>query len=171
MTNYRKIILFIILVIGNLYFLLTQCAFAKNQIELYFFYGEGCPYCAQMTVHLKEIQEQYPQLKINAFEVWHHPFNQKLLNTLAEAYQVKPTGVPVVFIGHLALEGVNKQVIWQIKEEVRRCSIAQCSSPIEKIKVVKDKKRELNWQNIGIFAGAIIFLFLLLNLLKKKKSG
>lgn len=175
MTNYKKTRLFlfllIIFVIGNLYFLFTRFAFSKNQIELYFFYGQDCPYCAKMADILKEVQGQYPELKINALEVWYNPQSQKLLTALAESYKIKPEGVPVVFVGNLAVEGTDSGAIWQIKEEVRRCSISPCPSPIEKIKI-EENKLVPNFKNIGLIAGGlVIFLILIFSFLKKKKSG
>lgn len=140
----------------------------SKAIELYFFFGQGCPYSAKIAQALQEIQKNFPQLKVNAFEVWFYPQNQKLLETLAREYKIRPKWVPVVFVGDLAVEGAEPSQIFQIKEEVRRCSIADCPSPIERIKVSPNKV-QLNWKNIGIFSGVVIFLFLFINLLRKKK--
>lgn len=162
-----KRIIFLFFIVYCLKF--PVCFAQEKTIELYFFYDKGCPYCAQMAQELQKIQEEYPQLKINAFEVWSHLQNQKLLNALSEAYKIKPSGVPVVFVGNLAIEGVDPYTLWQIKEEVRRCMIVKCFSPIEKIKMTENKVK-INWKNILIFTGAIVFIIFLISLLKKKRG-
>ncbi len=150
------------------YFLLFINFSLAKDIELYFFFGSGCPYCAQMASYLQEIQKDYPQLKINPLEVWHNLQNQKLMLALAEVYKIKIEGVPVVFVGDLAIEGAGLSQVLQIKEEVRRCSITSCPSPIEKIKTIPSQT--INWKNVALFfGGLIIFLILIFTLLKKKK--
>ncbi len=38
-----------------LFFLLSSIAFAENNVDVYFFYGQGCPHCAQMEPFLAQI--------------------------------------------------------------------------------------------------------------------
>jgi glutaredoxin len=166
MNNKQKIISFFLLLL-TFYLLFSNFAYGKT-IELYFFWGSGCPHCANMASVLKEINASYPTLKINTFEVWHSPANQTMLNAVAEGYNFKPAGVPVIFIGDKAIEGDSQTAIAQLKEAVKNCSISDCSSPIERIKLSKNKI-QFNWSNLGILAGVIIFIFLLINLFKKKK--
>lgn len=167
MSNCRKLVIFLgLFAICSL--LSVDFSLAKNQIDLYFFYGQGCPYCAQMSQVLKEIQEKYSQLKINALEVWYNQNNQKLLTAMSEAYKIKPEGVPVIFIGEQAIEGAGAGEIFQVKEAVRVCSISDCSSPIKKIKTIPAKT--LNFKNIALFLGGlVIFLIITLSFFKKKK--
>jgi len=162
-----KIISFFFL-LSTFFLLFSNFAYAKT-IELYFFWGSGCPHCANMTQVLQEISAQYSELTIRRFEVWYSPANQTMLNAVAEGYNFKPEGVPVIFIGDKVIEGDSQNAIAQLREAVKNCSINDCSSPIEKIKVSKNRI-QFNWPNLGILAGVLIFIFLLINLLKKKKS-
>jgi len=166
MTNNLKIFFFFLL-LAIVFLSFVNFSLAKN-IELYFFFGQTCPYSAQLAQKLIEISDQYPSLKIRTFEVWHNPQNQKLLNALAEAYKIKVENVPVVFIGDLAVEGSDSSTLWRIKEEVRRCSIVNCPSPIEKIKI-KEKKNKINWKILATTFGIIILIIFLIPLFKKKK--
>ncbi|MFN3301786.1 MAG: hypothetical protein ACK413_02020 [Patescibacteria group bacterium] len=149
-------------------FLFFSFAYSKT-IELYFFWGSGCPHSAQMAQFLREISPQYPELKINALEVWYNPANQKLLLAMAEGYKMKFEAVPVVFVGNLSIEGAGPSQFFQIKEEIRRCSISGCPSPIERIKTVPAKN--LNFKNIALFfGGLIIFLIIVFSFFKKEKK-
>lgn len=166
MIKNQKIIIFI-------FFLTIFCLFpffqthAQN-IDLYFFWGSGCPHCANMASVLQEINASYSTLKINTFEVWYNPNNQRLLNAVADGYNFKPSGVPVIFVGDQVIEGDSQTAINRLKEAIRQCSVNECISPKDKIKTSKNKII-LKWDNIGILAGIIIFIFLIISLLKKKK--
>lgn len=168
MTKNQKIISFFLL-LSTCYFLLSNFTYSKA-IDLYFFWGSGCPHCANMAQVLKEISAQYPELEIKTFEVWYIPNNQKLLTVMAEAYnKFKPGGVPVIFIGDQVIEGDGQTEIIRLKEAVRICSISSCVSPIEKIKTVSSKT--INFKNIFLFgAGLIVFLVIIFTLFKKKKK-
>lgn len=167
MTKYPKIICFFLLLF-TFCLLFSNFAYGKA-IELYFFWGSGCPHCAKMAQVLQEIKTQYPELNSpHSFEVWYNPNNRRLLNAMAAGYNFEPTSVPVIFIGEKVIEGDSQASINQLKEAVKQCSVLDCISPIDKIKTSKNKI-ELNWGNIGIFAGVVIFIFLIVSLLRKNK--
>lgn len=147
--------------------LFFNLAYSKT-VDLYFFWAHDCPYSTQMALKLQEIQTQFPELKINALEVLYNPQNQKLMRALAEIYKVRIDNVPVIFVGNLAVQGAGSNQVLQIKEEIRRCSISGCPSPIEKIKTVPAK--QFNFKNITLlFGGLIIFFIIFISVLKKKK--
>ncbi len=168
MNHKEKIIIFSV-IFYVLFFIFNISFTYSKAIDLYFFWGSGCSHCANMAQVLKEISAQYPELKINTFEVWYNSNNQKLLAVMAEAYNFKPEGVPVIFIGDQVIERDGQTEIIQLKEAVRICSISSCVSPIEKIKTVSSKT--INFKNIFLFgAGLIIFLIIIFKLFKKKKK-
>lgn len=170
MTRIQKtLFIFLLFTISSL--LLVNFSLAKNPIELYFFFGQGCPYCTKMAQALSEIQKQYPELKINPLEIWYNSQNQRLMMALVEVYKVKIEGVPVVFIGDKVIEGSGQAEIFQIKEEVRRCSISSCASPIDKIET-RERALALNFKNIGLIGGGLfIILVLIFTFFRKKKIG
>ena len=43
-------------------------AFAAEEVDVYLFYGEGCPHCEAEEEFLDEIKEEY-NLNINTYEV------------------------------------------------------------------------------------------------------
>ena len=88
-------------------FLLTipASASAKN---IYFFYGDGCPHCAKEEVFLKNVvEEKYPDININEYEVWSNSKNAQLLREAASKINLKVSGVPVLIIGDKAVVGFH----------------------------------------------------------------
>jgi len=166
--NFKRIIVIFFVIFYFLFFIFYISFASSKTIDLYFFYGQNCPYCLKMAQELTKIQERYPQLKINTFEIWHNPQNQRLMNALAETYKVRVGGVPVIFIGEKVIEGAGGGEIFQIREAIRQCSISFCPSPIEKIKI--ENRKQLDFKKIGlILGGFFIFLILIFSFLKKKK--
>ena len=121
--------------------------FAQKSIELYFFYKEGCPYCAEAKPFLENLEKKYPQLKVREFEISGDEKNQKLFFLLADAYGQKIEGVPTIYIGDKVISGFNEMISFQIEQAVQDCiqgvqnegeagvlPFQLCFSPIEKLK-------------------------------------
>ncbi|OIO65804.1 hypothetical protein AUJ68_01965 [Candidatus Woesearchaeota archaeon CG1_02_57_44] len=72
----------------------------------YFFYGQGCPHCANVEPKLHDLVST-GQADIHWMEVYQNRTNALLLNTLLETYQVPASarGVPIVFVGDSYLSG------------------------------------------------------------------
>lgn len=106
-----------------------------NSVDLYFFYGQGCPHCAQAEQDLSVLNQQYPNLNIKRFEVFYSQQNRQVYFLVAGAYGLDVAGgaVPGLFIGEKSLLGWNSYNLSQIRNEVIRCSSQKCLSPIEKV--------------------------------------
>ena len=76
-------------------------------VEVYYFWGDGCPVCAQQKVYLDELVERYPEVTVHSFEVWNDRDNLALLQAFSTAFGRSVTGVPVTFIGEDAWIGFN----------------------------------------------------------------
>jgi len=50
-----------------------------NGVNIYFFWGEGCPHCAKEKPFLEKLEEKYPEVKVYDFEVWKNSENRQLL--------------------------------------------------------------------------------------------
>ena len=56
----------------------------QDQIDIYFFYGDGCPHCAKEKIFLKNLEEKDPDVNVNSYECWYNKDNQKLLREIAK---------------------------------------------------------------------------------------
>jgi len=76
-----------------------------SKINLYFFYGNGCPHCAKEEKFLNQLQKEYLNLDIKRFEVWYNRDNAKLLSDLGEQLDLNVSSVPLLIIGDRIVSG------------------------------------------------------------------
>jgi cytochrome c biogenesis protein CcdA/glutaredoxin len=131
----RKKILFAILFFA---FLLIGAnkTLALNKVTIYFFWGQGCPHCAQEKPFLEELKQKYPQLEVKEFEVYYSKENQELFQKVAQAYKTQAQGVPTTFIGKDFLVGfATKETTGKEMENlIQNCLQNSCPSPEEILK-------------------------------------
>ncbi|GAB3259735.1 hypothetical protein [Nocardioides dilutus] len=77
----------------------TAVANADDEVVLTLFWGDGCPHCAKEKEWLADAVEDYPQLTVRSYEVWHDERNRVLLEETAAGMGFEATGVPVTIIG------------------------------------------------------------------------
>lgn len=94
----RKIILFFML-------LLFSSVVAAQEITIKVFYGEECLHCADEKIFLSKMQEKYPDLDIEYYEVWYNESNAQYFVEYAREMGVEPSGVPLTFIGNHSIIG------------------------------------------------------------------
>ncbi len=82
----------------------------NSQINLYFFYGEGCPHCAKEEIFLNKLEEKYSQIDIHRYETWYNTENAALLDKLKNKLHFN-SGVPVLIIGEEAIVGYSSYEI------------------------------------------------------------
>ena len=89
------LILFLVLISLNL-------VNAQEKTCVYFFYGDGCQYCAKIEPMIDGLTSRSNfQVEIYKFEIYNNRSNLVLLNQLFDNYNIteKDRGIPVIFIG------------------------------------------------------------------------
>lgn len=94
----------------------------ENKVNIYFFYGDGCPHCSNEFKAFERIKEEYGELyNLYTFETWYNKDNYKLLNVFASAMNDTVKGIPYTIIGGKSFKGFGKSteeaIIDAIKEE------------------------------------------------------
>ncbi len=79
-------------------------------VNVYYFWGDGCPVCAQQRVFLEWLEERYPEVRVHAFEVYFETVNRVLLQAFSDAFDQAVVGVPVTFIADQGWIGFNQQM-------------------------------------------------------------
>ena len=96
---------------------------ADNSVCAYYFYGDGCHYCAQIAEYLDQVEQDYPDLELDKFEVWYDSENNKLLQDYFNAYNVPEgpgqRGVPALFIGDSYLIGLGP-IVQNLTAEIEK---------------------------------------------------
>jgi glutaredoxin len=94
----------------------------KHDVNLYYFYGEGCPHCADAKPFLEKLENKYPELTIQSFETWYNKENADLFVSMSTACGTKVVGVPTFFIGHKSIVGFDNEKVRgkEIEKEVTK---------------------------------------------------
>ncbi|RLC38269.1 hypothetical protein DRH27_02695, partial [Candidatus Falkowbacteria bacterium] len=81
-----------------LLFFLPQ-AQAADSINLYFFYGDGCPHCAKEEEFLARLENNYQNLNIYNFEIYNNSENREKYSKVAKEMNINTSGVPLLIVG------------------------------------------------------------------------
>ncbi len=100
-----------------------------GKIIIYFYWGDGCPHCAEAKPFLADLQQRYPQIELRAFEVWNNPENQNQFSLMAQNYGTEAKYVPTIFIGEKYWVGFSDQIAEQIEAQVEVCTVTACPDP------------------------------------------
>jgi cytochrome c biogenesis protein CcdA/glutaredoxin len=104
---------------------------AAGDVTIYFFWGDGCPHCAEEEPFLESLAQKYPQVKIQKYEVWYDKANQEILKNVADAMNFDPKGVPVTIIGEKYWIGYRAEYNTEFEAAVKDCIFNTCKSPID----------------------------------------
>jgi len=77
-----------------------------SALDVYFFYGQGCPHCANVEPCLAEIERQYP-LRLHRFDIYSNRSCVSVFDDYSERYglPLEQRGVPSVFVSDTYLVG------------------------------------------------------------------
>jgi len=110
----------------------------QPSVEINLFYSAICPHCKQEREFLKELETEYPQLRVKDYEVFYNSNNKKILNEFYEKYQVpeKDRGwVPITFTGKKYFIGFNNQIGNEIETCIKECVAGTAAVAPQKIKI------------------------------------
>ena len=91
---------------------LDDITFEENVVNVYYFWGNGCPHCARQFEFLNEINVEIGEkFNLYAFEVWHNEDNAELVHEIAEMMDTTFRGVPFTVIGDQVITGFRPDEI------------------------------------------------------------
>lgn len=71
----------------------------ENQVNIYFFWGKGCPHCAKEKVFLENLVQKYPNIELKSFEL-NKSESIKLLQKASELLNTDTRSIPFTVIGN-----------------------------------------------------------------------
>ncbi len=98
-----KKIIYTILI--TLLFIPTIAFAANKDIDIYLFYGDGCPHCAQLEKFLDKYLPKNKDVKLHKYEVWYDSDNAKLYKEVHELLNDNSSGIPYLVIGNDSIVG------------------------------------------------------------------
>jgi len=106
----------------------------SNPVNVYFFWGDGCPHCAAEKTFLSQLVEKYPGVNIQGYEVWHNPDSSKLLQRVAQNLDAQVQGVPFTVIADKTFSGFSPTLTGpQIEDLVKYCQANICPDPVSAV--------------------------------------
>ena len=110
-------------------------------LNVYLFYGDGCPHCAKEKEYLNELKETY-DIDLKFYEVWYDEDNVDLLNRVQDALDAESNYVPYTVIGDNHFVGFNDDTKTQIKKAINECTEKNCDDIVSKVinneEIIKD---------------------------------
>ena len=115
---------------------------AKEEINVYVFYGDGCSFCEKLLSYMSTLEnddEYNDKYELVAYEVWHDSENIKLKNEVGKYFNYESNGVPFYIIGENYFVGYSSDNNEKIKNTI--ISEYNKQNYIDVVdKVIKDNK-------------------------------
>ncbi|MFW5962030.1 MAG: thioredoxin [bacterium] len=114
---YILLMLLLCLFLFNFYLLAAENI--EEQHTLYFFWGEGCPYCEEAKPELEILEEEYPQIKIKQYEVYRDVVGREKFIEISNKINKTPSSVPTFVLNENIWTGYSKkQGLKDIRAEI-----------------------------------------------------
>ncbi len=97
-----------------------------NTVNVYFFEGEGCPYCARTRQFLLSLSEQDERIVIHEFEVYFNLEDRELFVEFAAVHGFEPAYVPTTFIGDQYWVGFTEAIQGEMIQKIQYCLANGC---------------------------------------------
>lgn len=102
----------------------SEDASSDEKVNVYFFYGNGCGYCANAEEFFDDLKEDYgDQFNLVMYETWYDEDNANLMEKVADARKEEVEGVPYIIIGNQSWNGYDssydEEIISKIESEYK----------------------------------------------------
>lgn len=124
-------------------FVLFLIPFSVNakEVNIYIFYGDGCPHCAALEKYLDKEYKNDKEVKTYKYEVWFDKENQSIWEKVQQETGKTAKGVPYFIIGDQVLQGYNDTESWE--ETVDECiANAKTNGYVDDVGVILDITKE-----------------------------
>ena len=113
-----------------------------GKVNIYFFWGNGCPHCAEQNKFFQEIEKEYGKYyNIYRFETWYNDDNAALMKTFAAAMGDEAKGVPYTIIGDQSFIGFPERYKEEMKEAIKKAAQNDYDIYFDKIKAELEKSQ------------------------------
>ena len=83
----------------------------EGKVNIYFFWGDGCPHCESEFSFFDSIESEYGDYyNLYTFETWKNEKNAELLKIFSDAMEVESRGVPYTIIGEEVFTGFSESM-------------------------------------------------------------
>lgn len=121
-----------LLIVILLFFFLPFAVKATNEVNLYFFWGIGCPHCESEEKALAKLNKKYDNLNIYDYEVNYNAKNGQLLKKIEVLLDKEIRGIPFTVIGQETFEGYSDFILHSIEKTIEYYSNHQYNDIVGK---------------------------------------
>lgn len=121
MKKIKKILMILALILVSYGMPTVQ---AKEKVNIYLFYGEGCPHCEALMEYLDGLDDETKaKFKLVKNEVWSNEENSNLMERVAEKIgDDEVSGVPYFVIGKKSFSGYSESLNEDILAAIDKAS-------------------------------------------------
>ena len=92
---------------------------AKEKVNVYLFYGDGCPYCESAMEYFDGMDDEYKdKMELVKYEVWNDQDNAALLESVGTELGEEISGVPFIVIGDKTFAGYREEFNKDIEKAI-----------------------------------------------------
>jgi parallel beta-helix repeat protein len=126
----------------------------ENGLDVYYFYGEGCPHCAKVGPFLAEMEQKYP-LRLHKFDIYNNRDYLSLFDeySIRHGLSLEGRGVPTVFVSDAYFVG-DTPILDGFEEVVKKALQEENSSPDQALEV--DGSEGLTEDSVSMTGGLSI---------------
>lgn len=129
----------IVFIFTFIFLLLPFSVNANEKVNVYLFYGDGCPHCSALEEYLDENYSNDKDVKVYKYEVWNDVTNQELWKKVEDVTGEEAKGVPYFVIGKEVMQGYSAGDVWE-----------------KKVDKAIEKAKKINYNdNVGITLGVV----------------
>ena len=136
----------------------------ENKVNIYFFYGDGCPHCAKEEKYLKALEKRYGEyVNIHSYETWYDDNNLELMKKSKIIMNDEPNiAVPYTIVGNESYigysDGIGRKIETQLKAYLE--IISEEESVVESFKEDIPLLGTIDKRDVSITLVAIILGFI-----------
>ena len=97
---------------------------------LHFFWAANCPHCGEMQPFLQQLQQRYPELQVQTYDVWQNRAAFEQMVALGKRSGVTAVSTPTTALGDGVWFGFTPEIAAAVEAELRRCLAQGCADPL-----------------------------------------
>ncbi len=83
---------------------------SEKELNIYLFYGKGCPHCAAEEKFLNEYLNKEKNVKLHKYEIWYDSENAKKYNEVNKILNENSNAIPYLVIGNNVISGYTEDI-------------------------------------------------------------
>lgn len=111
----------------------TAVAESGHSVNLYLFWGDGCPHCAHAKEFLEPYVAEHSEIGYETFEVYYSAENQQKMQAVSTILEADASGIPFMIVGNEPYVGFSEATGDKIIERLEYCSSNACPDSVATI--------------------------------------